>query len=158
MKKLLTLGFYCLLSQLAMAQIMKVDSTTNWKKKLNAGLNINQASFSSNWKAGGINSIGLTALFNYKADYKKDRTSWNNEIDFLFGFVNNQGQGYRKTLDRIFMDTKYGYAISEKWGLFSSLNFLTQFAPGYKFNADNTSDLICSGLYHLGLGPRISPG
>lgn len=141
--RILTIVFgLCLVQLTAFSQVVKVDSLTHWRKKLNTGLNINQASFSSNWKAGGINSIGLTALFNFKADYKKEKTSWNNEIDFLFGFVNNQGQGYRKTLDRIFLDTKYGYSINEKWDLFSSLNFLTQFAPGYKYNADNTSDLI----------------
>lgn len=141
--RILSLVFgLCLVQQTAFSQVVKVDSLTHWRKKLNTGLNINQASFSSNWKAGGINSIGLTALLNFKADYKKSKTSWNNEVDFLFGFVNNQGQGYRKTLDRIFLDTKYGYSINEKWDLFSSLNFLTQFATGYKYNADNTSDLI----------------
>ena len=118
------------------AQVVKVDSLSHWKKKLNLGLNVNQASFSSNWKAGGINSIGLTSLFNYKANYKKDRASWDNEIDFSFGFVNNAGQGYRKTLDRIFLDTKYGYALNTKWDLFTSLNFTSQFTKGYKYQND----------------------
>ena len=119
------------------AQIIRVDSTSNWKKAFKAGLNINQASFSDNWKAGGVNSIGLNTLVNYKANYKKDRTSWDNEIDFLYGFVNNQGQGYRKTLDRIFLDTKYGHSISKKWDMFVSANLLTQFAKGYKYEKDS---------------------
>ena len=119
------------------AQIIRVDSTSNWKKAFKAGLNINQASFSDNWKAGGVNSIGLNTLINYKANYKKDRTSWDNEIDFLYGFVNNQGQGYRKTLDRIFLDTKYGLSISKKWDMFVSANLLTQFAKGYKYEKDS---------------------
>ena len=119
------------------AQIIRVDSTSNWKKAFKAGLNINQASFSDNWKAGGVNSIGLNTLVNYKANYKKDRTSWDNEIDFLYGFVNNQGQGYRKTLDRIFLDTKYGLSISKKWDMFVSANLLTQFAKGYKYEKDS---------------------
>lgn len=118
------------------AQVVKVDSLSHWKKKLNLGLNLNQASFSSNWKAGGINSIGVTSLFNYKANYKNEKKSWDNEIDFSFGFVNNAGQGYRKTLDRIFLDTKYGYSIGKKWDLFTSVNFQSQFTKGYKYEND----------------------
>lgn len=109
------------------------DTVKYWKKKLNFGININQAAFSSNWTGGGVNSLGLNSNFNYKANYKKDRNSWDNEIGLLFGFVNNKGQGYRKTVDRIFIDTKYGYAIHKHWDLFTSLNFLSQFAQGFKY-------------------------
>jgi len=123
-------------------QIVRIDSTTHWKKGLTFGLNLNQASFSSNWKAGGVNSIGLSSLFNYKANYKKDKNSWDNEIDLMFGFVNNQGQGYRKTQDRIYLDTKYSHDISEKWSLFTALSFSTQFTEGYIYNDDDTQDLI----------------
>jgi len=141
MKSFLTIAFlgYSLLAQ---AQVVKIDSTSNWKKGLNFGINLNQASFSSNWKAGGVNSIGVNTLFNYKANYKKDKKSWDNTIDLAFGFVNNQGQGYRKTADRIYLDTKYGHDLSEKWGLFSSLSFSTQFTEGYVYNDDDTKDLI----------------
>ena len=118
------------------AQIVKPDTLSHWKKKLVFNLNINQAAFSSNWKSGGVNSIGLNSLFNYQANYAKDRISWDNQIDLLYGFVNNSGQGYRKTLDRIFFDTKYGYKLSEKWGLFTSLNFLSQFTEGHKYEKD----------------------
>ena len=123
MKLLFGILFTCC-ALFAQAQIVRIDSTTHWKKSLNFGINLNQASFSSNWKAGGVNSIGINSLFNYKANYKKDRASWDNEIDMLFGFVNNQGQGYRKTVDRIYLDTKYGRDLSDHWGLFSSLSFL----------------------------------
>lgn len=141
MKILLTILLSCSYF-LSLGQIVKIDSTTNWKRGLNFGINLNQASFSSNWKAGGVNSIGVNTLFSYKANYKKDEKSWDNQIDLAFGFVNNQGQGYRKTADRIYLDTKYGADLSEKWGLFSSLSFATQFTKGYKYNDDETKDLI----------------
>src|SRR5687767_6765136 len=118
---------------LLQAQVVKPDTLSNWKKKLVFNLNVNQASFSSNWKAGGVNSIGLNGLFNYKANYSKNRDSWDNEIGLLYGFVNNSGQGYRKTLDRILLDTKYGYKLSDNWGLFTNLNFLSQFSKGYNY-------------------------
>jgi hypothetical protein len=135
-----------LLANLAQAQIVKTDSTSRWKKRTSFGLNFNQASFSSNWKAGGVNSIGFSGLFNYKANYANGNTKWDNEFDAQYGFVNNEGQGMRKTLDRIFFDTKYGYTINAKWDLFSSLNFTSQFSKGYKYGKDangaETEDII----------------
>jgi hypothetical protein len=121
----------------ANAQVIKVDSTSNWKKTFRTGLNINQASFSSNWKAGGINSFGFNAFLNYTANYKKDKNSWDNQFDFLYGVVNNQGQGARKTLDRIYLETKYGRELNEKWSFTSSLNLISQFAKGYKYETVN---------------------
>lgn len=119
------------------AQVVKIDSTSNWKKSFKAGLNLNQASFSSNWKAGGVNSIGFNTFLNYKANFKKDKNSWDNEIDFLYGMVNNQGQGYRKTLDRIYLDTKYGRKLSDKWDFAASANLVSQFAKGYSYATVN---------------------
>lgn len=116
--------------------------TLVWKKKLNFSLNLNQASFSSNWKAGGINALGFNTLFNYKANYKQDRNTWDNDIDMAFGFVNNTGLGYRKTIDRLYLDTKYGYELGDIWSLFTSLNLLTQFSKGYHYTDDDNAELI----------------
>lgn len=126
------------------AQIVVPDSTSKWRKKLVFNLNLNQAAFSSNWKGGGTNSIGLNTIFNYKADYKDEKQSWDNEIGFIYGFVNNSGLGFRKTLDRFFADTKYGRALSTKWDLFTSLNFSSQFYKGYQYADDGTDDALVS--------------
>ena len=122
----------------AQAQIVRVDSLSNWKKAFKAGLNLNQAAFSHNWKAGGINSFGFNALLNYKAGYKKDRNSWDNEIDLLYGMVNNSGQGYRKTVDRIFVNTQYGRMLDSTWDLTAAVNLQSQFAKGYTYGTDST--------------------
>jgi hypothetical protein len=118
------------------AQVIKVDSLSPWRKAFKMGINLNQASFSSNWKAGGVTSFGFNGLLNYKANYKSGRNSWDNEIDLLYGMVNNAGQGYRKTLDRIYLDTRYGYQIAPKWDLIVAANLLSQFAKGYKYVTD----------------------
>jgi len=128
------------------AQIVVPDSTSKWRKKMIFNLNVNQAAFSSNWKGGGINSIGLNTNFDYKADYKDDKQSWDNEIGFTYGFVKNSGQGFRKTLDRFFVDTKYGRALSKKWDVFASFNFASQFYKGYKYSDDNNAALISDFL------------
>jgi len=136
MSKICLIVVFAFFAFTTQAQVIRIDSTTYWKKAFRSGLNINQAAFSSNWKAGGVNSFGFNALLNYKANYKKNKTSWDNQFDFLFGMVNNQGQGYRKTLDRIYMETKVGHDLNEKWSLTTSINFLSQFAKGYKYEKD----------------------
>lgn len=159
------LAVLCLWASSLSAQIVKVDSLTHWKKAFKAGLNLNQATFSSNWKAGGVNSFGFTSFLNYKANYKGEHNSWDNEIDFQYGMVNNQGQGYRKTLDRIFLDTKYGHALSSKWDLAVSANVLSQFATGYKYlkaksGADSLitlSDLFAPAFITTALGFEYHP-
>lgn len=120
----------------AHAQIIRVDSLSAWRKSFKGGVNLNQASFSGNWKAGGVNSFGFNTFLNFKANYKKDKNSWDNEIDLLYGMVNNAGQGYRKTVDRVFLDTKYGRGLTEKWDFAASGNFQSQFAKGYSYAKD----------------------
>ncbi len=136
LRTLLSVLVIALVCAEANAQIIRVDSLSNWRKAFRAGLNLNQANFSTNWKAGGINSFGFNALLNYKANYKSGRNSWDNEIDLLYGMVNNAGQGYRKTLDRIFLDTRYGYAMNDKWDFIVAANVLSQFGRGYKYVKD----------------------
>lgn len=149
----------------ATAQIIRIDSLSNWRKSFKAGININQSAFSGNWKAGGVNSFGFNTMLNFKANYKKDKNSWDNEIDLAFGSVNNQGQGYRKTLDRIFLDTKYGRSLSKSWDFAASLNFLSQFAKGYSYAKDTTgveratliSDSFAPAFITSGIGFEYHP-
>ena len=107
-----------------------------WKTAFKATFNLNESALSSNWRGGGVNSIGLNAQVNQKANFHRGRNSWDNEADFLYAFVANKDQGYRKSLDRLFLDTKYGCNISTQWNMFGSLNLLTQFAPGFKYSTD----------------------
>jgi hypothetical protein len=157
--------FLLAISSQVNAQIVKPDTLSNWRKKLVFNLNVNQASFSSNWKAGGVNSIGLNALFNYTANYSKNRDSWDNQIDLTYGFVKNDGQGFRKTIDRIYLDTKYGYKLNDDWGLFASLNFASQFAEGYRYDQDANgveqstaiSDFMAPAFITFALGAEYHP-
>jgi hypothetical protein len=112
--------------------LTKVD-TSYWLKEIAGGLNINQASFSDNWKGGGVNSVAFSVYLNGRANYAKDKWSWDNQFDFIYGVVKNKGEDGRKSNDVLFMDTKVGYKINDKWNYFFGMNFLSQFAPGYNF-------------------------
>lgn len=141
------------------------QDTTYWKISFNASIPFNQASFSDNWSGGGINSLGLSSLINYKANYLKGKNSWDNEIDLTYGFTNNSGQGFRKNSDRIYLDTKYGRSISEHWNIFGSLNIQTQFVKGYKYETDSLdrevevliSDFMAPGYFTASLGFEYTP-
>jgi hypothetical protein len=160
-------GFLVLLliSFAGSAQIVHIDTVTKWKKEFKTGLNLNQSTFTSNWKSGGTNSLGYTAFLNYRANYKGEHNSWDNEFDFQYGTVKTQGLGLRKTLDRIFIDTKYGHVLSAKWDLALSANLLSQFAPGYKYlkttaNTDSLvmlSDFFAPAFITVGMGFEYHP-
>jgi hypothetical protein len=130
----------------------EADSISLWKTTLSTGININQASFSDNWKAGGVNSIGVNTYLNFRALYEKDRISFDNAVELLYGFVNlsDQRPSFRKTNDRIFLDSKVGYKLNETWDLFGSLNFQTQWADGYRYErgtGDRDDEFLISGFF-----------
>jgi hypothetical protein len=132
--------FLLFFSLAAQAQLVTPDSTKpvapRWRKSGKAGLGLNEATLSDNWRGGGVNTIGFNALFNVKANRSVGRNSFDNQADFLFAFSQTKGLGYRKSQDRLYLDTKYGRAMSTKWDMFLSLNLLTQFAPGYQYDKD----------------------
>jgi hypothetical protein len=110
--------------------------TSYWRTSLKAGVNLNEAVISNNWKGGGATSVGLSTLFNGQAHYLRGPQSWDNEADLLYAGQYTRGQGYRKTNDRLWLDTKYGHALSPKWDAFVSLNLLSQLAPGYDYSGE----------------------
>ncbi|MFT4032505.1 MAG: DUF3078 domain-containing protein [Siphonobacter sp.] len=111
--------------------------TTYWKKKTELGFNFNQGSFSDSWQGGGVSSYALGALFNAKSEYLKDRDNWVNDFQSQFGMQKIKGQEFRKSLDRLFFDSKYGRRLgseTSKWYFFAEFNVLTQFGNGHDYN------------------------
>lgn len=107
-----------------------------WKTKGRFGINLNQAAFSENWSSGGVNSIALGGLLNYKGEYNKEGRNFTSEMILQYGKLKNSGQLERKTVDRLFFDNKAGSPISQKWSFFGSVSFESQFDIGYTYNKD----------------------
>ncbi len=113
------------------------NDTLHWKKTMQTGLNLNQASFSDNWKGGGVNSIALGTFLNATASFSdKKKITFDNDLQLAYGFVQNKGQTARKSQDKIFFDSKLGYKIAAKWNLFASVNFTSQFDAGFEYKKD----------------------
>ncbi len=118
------------------SQEVKLPTASKWKRKFQTGVNINQASFSDNWKGGGVNSLSWSGLLNFRADYKDGDFEWTNDFQSIYGTQRNSTQGNRKNADRIFFETKLSYKISKSWRLFASSTFMSQFDAGFDYKKD----------------------
>lgn len=110
-----------------------------WKKAGDFSINFSQVSF-SNWAAGGKNSVSGVALFNYSANYLKDRMSWDNSLNMGYGLMKEQNRSVVKSEDKLEISSKVGYKMTEagKWFFSGLTNFRTQFADGFNYtNKDN---------------------
>lgn len=143
--------------------LAQTAADTTWRRTFTAGINLNQASFSDNWKAGGISSVAFNSNLDARADYESGKISWDNTVQMQYGLLKNKGEEQRKSIDRIFLDSKYGYAISSDWNSFVSANFLSQFTKGYEYDidADGTDRLISNflspGFLTFALGAEYKP-
>lgn len=162
MKRFIAITLFFLSAQMLYAQENEITpkDTTFWMKEIAGGINFNQGSFSSNWKGGGVNSVAFGLYLNGRANYAKEKWSWDNTMDLIYGVVKNQNEDARKANDRIFLDSKVGYKIAEKWNVFGAANYLSQFAPGYDFS-DNDRRLISKfanpAYFTLSLGLEYKP-
>ena len=130
------------------------DTVKLWTKEGNVILNFSQVSL-TNWAAGGRSSGSGVMLVNLKANYKKEKVSWENSADLGLGFLKEGKDDPRKTEDKIDLNSKLGVAMADtNWYYTFNLNFKSQFAPGY--NYPNTTDMIsrflAPGYLTAGLG------
>jgi len=111
-----------------------------WKTKTSIGINVNQAQFSDNWKGGGVNSVAVGGLLNWKAEYNKNNYSYVSEVILQYGKIKNKDQLQKKTNDRIFWDNKASFQLSKNWFFFGSVNFESQFDSGYRYFKDSNGE------------------
>ncbi|MFI3306462.1 MAG: DUF3078 domain-containing protein [Rikenellaceae bacterium] len=131
-----------------------------WTLGGNFSLSLSQASF-SNWASGGENSVGLNLQLNYSADYEANKHIFKNRIELAYGLNNTQSVGNRKTNDKIYLSSTYGYEVGKNLYLSGLFTFQTQFANGYTYNTDSADVLISTimspGYLTLGAGLTWTP-
>lgn len=129
-------------SLLASSLFAQTDSS-QWKKGGLSSLGVSQSSF-TNWAAGGISNVNVTSLVSLYANRKLAESNWENNLDLGFGLQKIDGADYRKSEDRIELNSKYGRKISDKLNYSLLLNFRSQFAQG--FNYTDTSIVYVSNF------------
>lgn len=113
--------------------------TSDWKVSGKSSLNFSQVSL-TNWSEGGDGSVAGTFLFGITANKLKNRHAWDNNFSFEYGMTKNDGESLRKSVDQIYLSSKYGYEIGKPWYVAALFDFKTQSAKGY--NYPNTDDYI----------------
>ena len=100
---------------------------------------LNQINFGQtalwNWAAGGYNNYTLAAAIDANANYKKDKTIWNNRLQLDYGFMYSADKPIlQKTKDRIYFESKWGYETPVKHLSYSAnFDFKTQFSDNFKY-------------------------
>ncbi|WP_243835975.1 DUF3078 domain-containing protein [Sphingobacterium paludis] len=141
---------------------LEVDYWKHWTK---FGLNLNQASFSSNWVGGGVNSMAILGTAWHKSEYNKNNLQFTTEVDLRYGKIHNEGQLAKKNNDRIFWDNKLAYKLSRSWALYFSLTFESQFDVGYSYiteegierRRDFISNFMAPGYFTESFGLEYKP-
>jgi hypothetical protein len=115
------------------------DTVKYWKVNGKTSLNFSQVSL-SNWSEGGDGSVAGAFLFGITANRLKGLNSWDNSFDFEYGMTKNNSESLRKSVDQIYLSSKYGYDIGKHWYLSALFDFKSQSAKG--FNYPNTNEYI----------------
>lgn len=161
MKIYFTFLFSIALSCQIFAQDNISQADNPWQKSIQFGVNFNQATFSKAWKGGGSNSISIGFLCNAKAIYVKGKTTWTNDFQSQYGFVNGQGvAGLRKSTDRLFFDSKFARQLNKVWNAFGSVTFLSQFGQGIEYQKPNNptiSAFMAPGYLFESAGVEYKP-
>lgn len=153
-----TLGIIVLTGILVPAYAQPGTDTT-WKRGGNIGINLSQVSLSQ-WAAGGDNAVGFNLQFNYFANYKKAKHLWNNRLELDYGLNKTKSDGTKKTNDKIYLSSTYGYEIAKNWYASGLMTFQTQFAKGYDYNVDPDvfiSRFMSPGYLLIGAGFTWTP-
>jgi Protein of unknown function (DUF3078) len=138
MKSRITFILCLLISSTKLLGSVEADSLAQqWKKDFNTGINLNQSSFSDNWKGGGSNTFAIGWFLNHSAKVVNKNWRLNSDLNLQVGFLQNRTQSLRKNVDRIFYEFKAGYRISPKWDFYGSTNFQSQFFKGIEYSKKN---------------------
>lgn len=138
---------------------VKPDSVTYWSLGGVGGATFSQVAL-SNWSAGGDGSLAYNLMFNYNANYKKDRHLWTNRLELAYGMNYSDLKGSQKVNDKIYLASMYGYGLGHNWYLSALLNFSTQFANGFDYKLSpkrKISQFMAPGYLSAGLGFSWNP-
>jgi hypothetical protein len=138
------------------------DTSKTWKFGGATSINFSQVAL-ANWAAGGENSYSLNGLLNLQANYRKNRSIWENSLDLGYGIIKQGEREVRKTDDKLDFSSKYGYKTGSNWYYTAALNFKTQFDKGYKYNeGEDTkreiSKFMAPAYLLASLGMEYKPG
>lgn len=131
-----------------------------WTKGMLTQMGFSQVSL-TNWAAGGTGSVAMNAYVNINDNYAKGNIFWDNRLQLSFGFIQSFDHGYRKSDDKIIVDSKLGYSAFRHYYFSAAFNYRSQLSPGFEYPNDTTSKKVSQfmspGYFSLGLGLEYKP-
>lgn len=118
------------------------DTLRGWDYNWVGGLNGSQAAY-RNWSQGGVNTISVTASSVFNLRYRMNKFAYALTTNLKYGKAKLEGEGTRKTDDRIAINNKFSYLFDdERWSAFGNINFSTQFDEGFDYNVPDDQEPI----------------
>ncbi len=112
---------------------LDADTLMGWKKGGVATLNLAHTSL-KNWASGGQNSVAFNGIFSVYANYRNNKSVWDNSFDIGYGLLKqSKDADFMKTDDRLDLVSKYGLEAFKNFYYAALLNFKTQMSPGYNY-------------------------
>lgn len=151
------------------------DSTKAWDIGGSLALNFGQ-SYMKSWAAGGQNAISIAFTGMARANYRKDKAAWDNNLVLGLGGIalfpqerysdNLNRYPFRKNIDNLQLTSVGSYQIDKKGKLFASglLDFRSQILAGYGayahadtvLNADGSIDEINTNPNRINKRTKVS--
>lgn len=109
----------------------------NWVVKGEHSLQIAQNHISDNWYKGGNSSFYVKSYQKFTFNYKKDKVTFNNMLEWKLGLQNSSGDTLRDVSindDLIRTYSVFGYKAFNKWSYSTTLEIKTQIFNTYPEN------------------------
>jgi len=113
----------------------KVEKPKYWNSTITTSINFGQT-FLSQWAAGGYNNVSISGNLDATANYAKGKITGMNHLQLDYGQMYSADKPiFQKTKDRIYFESKWGYASQIKNLAYSgSFDFKTQFGKNFAYN------------------------
>ena len=134
----------------------KVESPWTLSGKTNLGLS--QTGITK-WKSGGESSFSFLFTFYGKANYAKDKVTWNNSLNIYDGWIKPGGESIQKNEDEIDLISRIGYKAAKSWKYSAEGSFKSQLFNSYNYpdREDVISKFISPVYVNLKFGMDFNP-
>jgi Protein of unknown function (DUF3078) len=131
-----------------------------WTKSGEHSLQINQNQYSDNWYAGGNNNYSVINYHKILLNYKREKISWNNTIEWKLNFQKTPAD----TLHNLSISEDYfrtysvvGLSLNKMWSYTLTNEIKTPLFQSYKINTSSPKAALLSPLVvNTGLGMTYS--
>ncbi len=118
---------------------------TAWKIGGFAGISLSQVALYQ-WAPGGTNNFAFLFSGNFFTKYKKNKLSWESNLDLKWGMVANglirnaslARKNLQKNIDLIQFNSNFGYQVTKSLYVSTRLGFESQFTRSYDYTLTDT--------------------